>query len=70
MRTDPRSDLLRDVGDDSTPVEKALWHAIIVLEEINEGGPHVNHVQHVAARGLEAIDRSLSLAFPRKDRDD
>jgi hypothetical protein len=60
MRKDHRIDLLRSVGDDSPWYEKALFHAITALEEIDEGGPHVNHVQHVAARGLENVERELA----------
>lgn len=38
MRTDARSDLIRAVGDDSTPAEKALWHVVVEMEDWVEAG--------------------------------
>jgi hypothetical protein len=65
VRTDALSDLLRDVDDFSSPEHKAIFHLATGLREIDEGGPHVNHPQHVAARALEAATGALT----RKHKD-
>jgi hypothetical protein len=59
VRTDQRAALLRGVGDDSPWFDKALWHAVVALEDIAEetGTPYAMS----AERGLRGIDSSLAI---------
>lgn len=59
VKTDALSDLVRDVGDDSSPTHKAIFHLWAALDDLAEGRPVVNHPQLHAARALEAAARVL-----------
>lgn len=59
MRTDALTDLIRDVGDDSSPEHKAIFHLWSALDDIAEGRPAVNHPQNAAARAFEAAAAAL-----------
>lgn len=63
MLIGPLYDLVREVGDDSDPKDKALWVLATALMDITEGRHRIGG----AARALERANHVLT--DPTKDKD-
>lgn len=58
MLTDALSDLIRDVGDDSSPEHKAIFHLWSALDDLEHDQP-VKNVQQRIARAFEHAAAAL-----------